>query len=90
MQSKFLLLPVVLALGACATDAPVIKTVIQKVEIPIAVQCKATVPTAPDLNFPKLQSNQDIFDKTKALLADRDLQLGYEGELSAALTSCIK
>lgn len=92
MQSKLLILLSVLTLDGCATmtPEPVIKTVIQRVEVPVAVPCKATVPAAPDLNFSKALQSQSIFDKTKSLLADRKLQLGYEVELLAALNSCIK
>lgn len=90
MQSKSLIIIAALVLAGCATDEPVIKTVVQKVEVPIAVPCKATVPTAPALNFPNVLQSQNIFDKTKVLLADRKLQLGYETELLAALNSCIK
>lgn len=91
MQNKFLILVSVIALVGCATDTPPgINTVIQRVEIPIAVPCKAEVPIKPALNFDKLTIEQDIFDKTKAALADRKIQLGYETELLAALNSCIK
>lgn len=91
MQNKLLVLIASISLAGCATDTPPgINTVIQKVEIPIAVPCKVEVPAKPTLNFDKLTTEQDIFDKTKAALADRKLQLGYEIELLAALNSCIK
>jgi len=91
MQNKLLILIATLSLVGCATDTPPgINTVIQKVEVPIAVPCKVELPVKPTLNFDKLTTEQDIFDKTKAALADRKLQLGYETELLAALTSCIK
>ncbi len=89
MQNNILLCAIIL-LSGCATTEPVINTVIQTVEVPVAVPCKAVVPVKPDFNFDKLNVDQDVFDKTKALLADRKLHLGYEGELLAALTSCIK
>jgi len=90
MQNKLLILSLAALLSACATDKPVIQTVVQKVEVPVAVPCKATVPQKPDFNFDKLTVEQDIFDKTKAILADRKLHLGYEDEVLAALNSCIK
>jgi len=90
MRNKLLIVSVALFLSACATDGPVINTVVQKVEVPVAVPCKATVPAAPNLTFDKLSPEQTIFEKTKALLSDRKLQLGYEAELLAALNSCIK
>lgn len=89
MQNNILICAIVL-LGGCATTEPAINTVIQTVEVPIAVPCKASVPLKPDFNFDKLSTDHDVFDKTKALLADRKLHMGYEGELLAALTSCIK
>ena len=89
MQNNLLICAIIL-LSGCATTEPVSNTVIQRVEVPIAVPCKAVVPLKPDFNFDKLTIDQDVFDKTKAVLADRKLHLGYEGELLAALTSCIK
>ena len=77
-------------MAGCATTEPAIKIVTQRVEVPVSVPCKAVVPTPPDLNFAKVTPDQDVFEKTKALLADRKLQLGYETELVAALNSCIK
>jgi hypothetical protein len=91
MQNKLIILIAALSLVGCATDTPPgINTVIQKVEIPIAVPCKAEVPAKPDFNFDKLTVDQDVFDKSKAVLADRKLHIGYETELLAALNSCIK
>lgn len=89
MRNNILICAIIL-LSGCATTEPAINTVIQTVEVPVAVPCKAIVPTKPDFNFDKLTIEQDVFDKTKALLADRKLHLGYEGELLAALNSCIK
>jgi PBP1b-binding outer membrane lipoprotein LpoB len=90
MQSKLLIAAFVLFLAGCATDTPPgINTVIQKVEVPIAVPCKAEVPVKPAFNFDKLAPEQDIFDKSKAALADRKLHIGYETELLAALKSCM-
>ena len=90
MQNKLLSLAFIAILSGCATTEPVINTVIQKVEVPVAVPCKVTVPAKPDYNFDKVTVDQDVFDKTKALLADRKLSQGYEGELIAALNTCIK
>lgn len=90
MQNNILMVLLVISLSACAHTEPVINTVIQRVEIPIEVPCKAVVPEKPDFHFPKLKIENDIFDKSKAALADRELHLGYEVELLAALNSCIK
>ena len=89
MRNNILIFSIIL-LSGCATTEPVINTVIQRVEVPIATPCKALVPVKPDFNFDKLTVEQTVFDKTKALLADRKLHMGYEGELLTALNSCVK
>ena len=77
-------------LSACATPEPGIKVVVQRVEVPIAIPCKAAIPELPKYNFDLLTTSDDIFTKNKALLSDRLLHLGYEHELSVALISCVK
>jgi len=78
-------------LSACASSpAPVLAPLIQKVEIPIPVPCKVDVPKKPDFNFNNLTQEQDIFEKTRAILADIRLHFAYETELLAALNSCVK
>lgn len=90
MRNKILALVLLLVLSGCATREPTIKTVIQRVEVPISVPCKATVPPEPDFNFKRLSPDHGIYEKTRAILADRKLHIGYEIELLAALNSCIK
>jgi hypothetical protein len=91
MQNKFLILAAMVFLAGCETTKPPgINTVIQRVEVPIAVPCKAEIPVKPSFNFDKLTVEQDVFDKSKTVLADRKLHIGYEIELLAALNSCIK
>lgn len=87
MANNLFLAAAVLALGGCACK-PTIKTEIQIVEVPISVPCSVAFPERPDFNFDKLTEDSDIFDKTKALLADMKLHLGYEIELEAALRAC--
>ena len=86
----FLLLVVFLASCSTVKPQPGIQVQIQKVEVPIAVPCKATIPVQPSFNFDKLTIDNYIFIKNQALLADRLLHIGYETELLAALTSCVK
>jgi PBP1b-binding outer membrane lipoprotein LpoB len=90
MQSSILIISILFLVGCASTKEPAINTVIQKVEVPIAVPCKANIPVKPDFNFDKLTPEQDVFEKTKALLADRKLHLGYEGELLTSLVACTK
>lgn len=91
MKSNLCIISSILFLSGCATThEPGINTVIQKVEVPIAVPCKAEIPESPEFNFDNLDKDQDIFDKTKAVLADRKLHQGYEKELLEALKACKK
>jgi len=83
-----LALSALLLLSACAHDQPAINTVIQKVEVPVPVPCTAEEPVKPDFNFDKLDPGANIFDKSKALLADRKLFMAYQDELLVALKSC--
>lgn len=87
---KYFILLSCIFLTACATTKPVIDVKTQTVLVPVTTPCKAEVPNKPDFNFDKITQEQDIFDKTKAILADRKLHLGYEAELLASLNSCIK
>jgi len=89
VRNKIILLSVLL-LAACQTQQPGIKTVIQKVEIPVAVACKEPIPLTPAFNFDKLVPSTDIYGQVQALAADRLLHQGYEEELLAALTACVK
>lgn len=79
---------VIISVGCATPPPPVIQTVIQRVEVPIPIPCKAETPAKPDFNFDKLKEEDSIFDKVKSLLADRKLSEGYQRELSAALESC--
>lgn len=91
MRNNLILISLVVLLSACASGpAPVLAPLIQKVEIPIPVPCKVTVPTPPVFNFSNLSTDQDIFEKTRAILADIRLHFAYETELLAALNSCVK
>lgn len=89
MRNKVILGLAVL-LSACATTEPAVEVRIQRVEVPIAVPCKAAIPAVPEFGFGKVSPDADIFEKTKSLLSDRKLHLGYETELLAALNSCVK
>ena len=90
MQTKLLLsfLTLLTLVGCATTKEPVITTIVQKVEVPIAVPCKVEIPPTRDWNFNKITAEMDIFEKVQALLADRRLHLGYEAELKASLGTC--
>lgn len=91
MRNNIVILTLLVFLSACASGPPpVMAPLIQKVEIPIPVPCKVDIPQKPKFNFNSLTTEQDIFEKTRAILADIRLHFAYEAELSAALNSCIK
>jgi hypothetical protein len=75
---------------AAVNEPPVIQTVIQRVEIPVAVPCKEVTPEAPPFKFGELTVEDDIFKKAQTVLSDRQLHIGYEKELNAALEACKK
>lgn len=88
MHTNKLFLILALTLAGCATTEPVIKVVTQTVEVPVAVACKQETPIVPDYCFSKLQDTSDIYDKTKCLLSDKALSIGYETELLAKFNAC--
>lgn len=81
------LIPLILLVG-CATEPQPPTIEIQKVEVPIAVLCKTAEPAVPSFNINNVTGADDIFVKTRALLADNSLHRGYEAELLSALRSC--
>jgi hypothetical protein len=91
VRNNLIILSLVVVLAGCASGPPpVMAPLIQKVEVPIAVPCKVTIPKAPIFNFNSLSTDQDIFEKTRAILADIRLHFAYEAELLGALNSCVK
>jgi hypothetical protein len=75
-----LVLMVSLALGGCASTAPVY--------IPTPVPCVVVLPATPDFPFDKLAAGADIHTQTKTLLADRRVRIDDRRQLVAAAGSC--
>lgn len=71
-------------LAACATQPELPK----EVRIPVTVYCKVEKPKTPAWLTDTLKPGADIFDQSKALLAERKQRIGYEGELEAAIAGC--
>ena len=69
MQNNLVLVAALFLVGC--TTSPTIKTVVQRVEIPIAIPCKAQAPVKPEFNFGKLSEEQAIDEKAKALLNEK-------------------
>lgn len=89
MLGKIFVACTVFFVAGCSTvSEPTIRTVIQRVEVPVYMPCAAEIPSKPKFNFDDLKIEDDIFEKIKALLSDRHLHIGYQNELLAALKSC--
>ncbi|WP_244653013.1 hypothetical protein [Pseudomonas syringae] len=75
-----------LLLTGCATQAPDVRTV--RVEVPVAVPCRAPVIAVPAWAANGLKKADSLEVKVRALLAERRQRIGYERELVAATTAC--
>jgi hypothetical protein len=87
LKNKFLVVILALFVSGCA-HKEVIKYETVTVEVPIPIGCLTSIPERPDFIFNKITIESDIFEKVKALLADRNLSIAYQKELEAALASC--
>jgi hypothetical protein len=88
---KRLALVACLALGACAGGpAPEQRIVTQRVEVPVAVQCKPDIgqdPVYPDSDA-ALHAAPNIFERAKLVMAARLMRIQRDLEKSAALRAC--
>lgn len=75
------LLAFLVGLGGCQT-AP--KTVL----VPVQVPCKVDVPKAPVWATEGLPADASIWQQVKALLAERQQRIAYDGQLLAAIEAC--
>ncbi|WP_448683834.1 hypothetical protein [Pseudomonas nicosulfuronedens] len=82
-----MVLGVLVALTGCAGQAePEPRTV--RVEVPVAVPCRAPVVEAPTWATASLQKGDSLQTKVRALLAERQQRIGFERLLLAAISSC--
>ncbi|WP_017516579.1 hypothetical protein ACQCLI_05160 [Pseudomonas nitroreducens] len=83
---KWLLVAVV-ALAGCAGQAePEPRTV--RVEVPVAVPCRAPAVEVPTWATASLQKGDSLQTKVRALLAELEQRKGYEVQLVAAVQAC--
>ena len=61
---------------------------IQRVNIPVPVECKENAPERPAMPTESLASGVEPFILTRAALAEIDRREGYEVKLRAALVAC--
>lgn len=77
----FALLLTLPVLAACDTIPKV-----EKVEVPIPVPCKITIPNPPPECRPL---NDTRAEWLRCMLSDCELRRGYQAELEAALKACV-
>lgn len=63
---------------------------IQRVNVPVPVECKEPVPERPVMPTEGLTSNATLDNFAQAAMAEIERREGYEGELLAALENCRK
>lgn len=79
--------PLILALPTCLVLAGC-NTLPQRVEVPVPVPCRVTVPTKPVWATDTLPPGAGLYERVRALLAERQQRIGYETELEAATKAC--
>ncbi|HGM4241772.1 TPA: hypothetical protein ACQRNH_000457 [Pseudomonas aeruginosa] len=80
-------LGLVFALAGCAGQVePEPRTV--RVEVPIAMPCRAPAVEVPAWAAAGLRKGDDLQTKVRALLAERRQRIGYEAQLLAANRAC--
>lgn len=81
------LLVLVIALAGCAGQVePEPRTV--RVEVPVAVPCRAPAVNVPAWATASLQKGDSLEVKVRALLAELEQRKGYEVQLFAAAQAC--
>lgn len=79
-----LLMPALLLAGCAA--APRVE--VQRVNVPIPVECREPVPARPVMPTEALRPGASLDDFARAAMAEIERREGYEGQLLAALKSC--
>ena len=84
---RLMILIFAVALAGCAGQVePEPRTV--RVEVPVAVPCRAPAVQEPTWATASLQKGDRLQTKVRALLAERQQHLGYEAQLRAAVQAC--
>lgn len=84
---RMLLVGLIVALAGCAGQVePEPRAV--RVEVPVAVPCRAPEVQEPAWATATLRPSDDLQAKVRALLAERRQRMGYEEQLRAAVEAC--
>ncbi|MGP8648168.1 hypothetical protein [Pseudomonas aeruginosa] len=81
-----LMLMIVALVGCAGRQEAEPRTV--RVEVPVAVPCRAPAVEVPAWATAGLKKSDDIQTKVRALLAERLQRIGYEAQLLAANQAC--
>lgn len=81
-----LMLMIVALVGCAGRQEAEPRTV--RVEVPVAVPCRAPAVEVPAWATAGLRKGDDIQTKVRALLAERLQRIGYEAQLLAANQAC--
>lgn len=87
MKTAIALIAACALLAGCATRNHV---EIQRVNVPVPVECKEPVPVRPVMPTEGLASSATLDQFAQAAMAEIERREGYEGELLAALENCRK
>ncbi len=89
MKLTLIAFGVSLLVAGCATQPP--PQVIEKpvrVDVPVPVRCKIAPVPRPAFAFDAALPTWGLYNKGRALLADREQRQAYEGQLEAAVRAC--
>lgn len=86
MKTASILIAACALLAGCAGQKYV---EIQRVKVPVPVECREPVPDRPVMPTEALAPGVALFDLVQAALAEIDRREGYEVKLVAALRACV-
>ncbi|HCI3974173.1 TPA: hypothetical protein NO321_002454 [Pseudomonas aeruginosa] len=84
---KAVLMLVIVALAGCAGQVELEPRTV-RVDVPVAVPCRAPAVEVPSWATAGLKKSDDIQTKVRALLAERLQRIGYEAQILAANQAC--
>ncbi|ELT4567619.1 hypothetical protein [Pseudomonas aeruginosa] len=84
---RVVLMLVMIALAGCAGRQEAEPRTV-RVEVPVAVPCRAPAVEVPAWAAAGLKKSDDLQTKVRALLAERLQRIGYEAQLLAASQAC--
>jgi hypothetical protein len=77
----------VLALTGCVAQPTIVHDPVE-VKVPVAVACKIEPVPIPQWALDAIQPSADVYTKGRAVLAELEQRITYEGQLLAAIAAC--